>query len=77
MEANAQGWLWSQQLELFLGIYESKLRFFNVDNQLVATPKERAQAAEREAEIAQQQVEELKARLKGLGVEPEELESEK
>ncbi len=81
LEPNAQGWLWSQQLELFLGIYESKLRFFNVDNQLVATPEERAQAAERETEaerqqreLVQQQVEELKARLKELGVNPEELE---
>ncbi|MEH2046517.1 hypothetical protein [Nostoc sp.] len=33
LEPNAQGWLWSQQLELFLAVYESKLRFFNVDNQ--------------------------------------------
>jgi Uma2 family endonuclease len=69
LEANADGWLWSQQLELFLGVHESKLRFFNTDKQLVATPEERAQAAEREAEIAQQQVEELKARLKRLGVD--------
>ncbi|MFN6558508.1 MAG: Uma2 family endonuclease [Nostoc sp. ChiSLP01] len=81
LEANADGWLWSQQLELFLGIYESKLRFFNADKQLIATPEERAQAAEQEAEaerqqreLAQQQVEELKARLKGLGVDTEQLE---
>lgn len=74
LEANADGWLWSQQLELFLGIYESKLRFFNADKQLIATPEERAQAAEQEAEIAQKQVEELKARLKELGVYLDELE---
>jgi Uma2 family endonuclease len=46
LEANADGWLWSQQLELFVGVYESKLRFFNADKQLVATPEERAQASE-------------------------------
>ncbi|WP_445637935.1 Putative restriction endonuclease domain-containing protein [Nostoc sp. DSM 114161] len=81
LEANADGWLWSQQLELFLGIYESKLRFFNADKQLIATPEERAQVAEREAEaerqqreLVQQQVEQLKARLKGLGVDTEQLE---
>lgn len=81
LEANADGWLWSQQLELFLGIYESKLRFFNADKQLIATPEERAQVAEQEAEaerqqreLVQQQVEELKARLKGLGVDTEQLE---
>ncbi|MCF2148263.1 Uma2 family endonuclease [Desmonostoc muscorum LEGE 12446] len=75
LEANADGWLWSQQLELFLGVYESKLRFFNADKQLVATPEERAQAAEREAETAHQQVEELKAKLKALGVDTDRLES--
>jgi hypothetical protein len=50
IEANADGWLWSQQLKLFLGVYESKLRFSNADKQLVATPEERVKAAEREAE---------------------------
>ncbi|MFN6496883.1 MAG: Uma2 family endonuclease [Nostoc sp. DedQUE01] len=81
LEANADGWLWSQQLELFLGVYESKLRFFDADKQLVATPEERAQAAEQEAEaerqqreLAQQQVEKLKAKLKALGVDTEQLE---
>jgi Uma2 family endonuclease len=64
LESNAEGWLWSQQLELFLGIYESKLRFFTQDKQLVPTAEERATTAE-------QQVEELKARLKALGVEPD------
>jgi Uma2 family endonuclease len=64
METNAEGWLWSQQLELFLGVYESKLRFFSADKQLIPTAEERATAAE-------QQVEELKARLKVLGVEPD------
>jgi Uma2 family endonuclease len=28
LEANPQGWLWSQQLELYLGIYERQLRFY-------------------------------------------------
>jgi Uma2 family endonuclease len=64
METNAEGWLWSQQLELFLGVYKSKLRFFSADKQLIPTAEERATAAE-------QQVEELKARLKVLGVEPD------
>jgi Uma2 family endonuclease len=40
LEANPQGWLWSQQLELFLGVYNSQLRFFTADNKLVATPEE-------------------------------------
>ncbi|AFZ24037.1 hypothetical protein Cylst_1767 [Cylindrospermum stagnale PCC 7417] len=80
LEATAEGWLWSEELELFLGVYESKLRFFSSDKQLVATPEERAKVAEKQAEdereqreIAQRRVEELLARLKELGVEPNEL----
>lgn len=57
LEANAQGWLWSQQLELFLGVHESQLRFFSPDNQLVSTPEERAKIAQQQAEIARQQAE--------------------
>ncbi|ARV57761.1 hypothetical protein BZZ01_03135 [Nostocales cyanobacterium HT-58-2] len=83
IEPNAEGWLWSQQLELFLGVHESKLRFFSPDKQLVPTPEERAEAAQQEAEaaqqraeaerqqkeLAQQRVEELLAKLKDLGVD--------
>lgn len=82
IEPTSQGWLWSRQLELFLGIYESKLRFFSPEGQLVATPEERAEIAQKQAEterqqreLAQQQVTELRARLKALGVEPDLPES--
>ncbi|MFP4100496.1 Uma2 family endonuclease [Coleofasciculus sp.] len=85
IEPTPQGWLWSRQLELFLGVYESKLRFFSPEGQLVATPEERAEIAQKQAEtaqkqaeierqqrqLAQQQVTELRARLKALGVEPD------
>jgi len=40
LEPNSQGCLWSQQLELFLGVYNSQLRFFTADGKLVATPEE-------------------------------------
>jgi Uma2 family endonuclease len=64
LSANNDGWLWSSELELFLGVYDSKLRFFSANKQLVPTDKERAEAA-------QQQVEELKKMLKALGVDPD------
>ncbi|NCR75246.1 MAG: Uma2 family endonuclease [Microcystis aeruginosa K13-06] len=41
--ANEQGWLWSQQLELFLGIHDSQLRFFTPEGKLVLTPEEVAE----------------------------------
>ncbi len=85
IEPNASGWLWSQQLELFVGVHESKLRFFSPNGQLIATPEERVQEEERQKELAQQQaeaerqqrqlaeqrVEELLAKLKELGAEPD------
>lgn len=57
LEPNTQGWLWSQQLELFLGVHELQLRFFSPDNQLVSTPEERAKIAQQQAEFARQQAE--------------------
>lgn len=41
--ANEQGWLWSQQLELFLGVHDSQLRFFTPQGKLVPTPEEVAE----------------------------------
>ena len=69
IEATDRGWLWSEQLELFLGVSDSKLRYFTQDKQLVVTPEERAIIAEQQAEAAQQRVEELLAKLKDLGIE--------
>lgn len=70
LQPNPQGWLWSQQLELYLGIHAEKLRFFTPDGQLIFTPEETAAAeqqqrelAQQEAEIAQQQAKELESLL--------------
>ncbi|MGB5592676.1 MAG: Uma2 family endonuclease [Crocosphaera sp.] len=37
---NEQEYLWSKQLQLYLGVFEGKLRYFMVDGELVATPQE-------------------------------------
>lgn len=55
LQPNPQGWLWSQQLEVFLGVYESKLRFFSVDGQLVATPEEAAEQEQQQRQQAEEQ----------------------
>ncbi|NEQ47491.1 MAG: Uma2 family endonuclease [Leptolyngbya sp. SIOISBB] len=54
---NEQGYLWSQQLQLFLGIHEGQLRFFTPAGQLIETPEERN--------------EKLAAKLRELGVDPD------
>ncbi len=82
IEPNKQGWLWSEQLELFLGVYQRQLRFFTPDGQLVPTPQEVAvmekQRAEREAQRAEkeaQRAERLAARLRELDIDPDALQN--
>ncbi len=48
LEPNNQGHLWSQQLGLYLGIYDGLLRFFTSEKELVPTPEEVAELAESE-----------------------------
>lgn len=52
-----RGWLWSQQLQLFLGIQDQKLRFFTPDEQLVLVPQEAAAIERQRAESERQQAE--------------------
>ncbi|MBF2028157.1 MAG: Uma2 family endonuclease [Oscillatoriales cyanobacterium C42_A2020_001] len=46
---NEQGWLWSQQLNLYLGVLEGRLRFFSPEGQLIPTPEEVAIAEQQRA----------------------------
>ena len=56
LQPNQHGQLWSQQLQLYLGIYQSQLRFFTPEGQLVPTPGETA--------------EHLAQKLRELGIDP-------
>ena len=62
LQANENGWLWSQQLGLFLGVYEKQLRFFTSGGELVPTPEEVAHQEIKRAEEAKQRAEEGKQR---------------
>ncbi|NEQ70811.1 MAG: Uma2 family endonuclease [Symploca sp. SIO2D2] len=53
LQPNDQGWLWSEQLELYLGIHEQKLRFFSRDGELIPTPEEAAIVQQQRAEEAE------------------------
>jgi Uma2 family endonuclease len=66
--ANAAGQLWSQQLGLFLGVVDRRLRFFTVDGQLVLQPEEEAMAV-------QAKNDRLVAKLRELGVDPEDIDT--
>ena len=43
---NAQGYLWSNQLELYLGIQQNQLRWFTSECELILTAEERADRLE-------------------------------
>jgi Uma2 family endonuclease len=87
LQPNEKGYLWSEQLQLFLGIYQQQLRFFTSNEVLVPTPEEsaksekqqrenaeqRALEAEENAEIERQQKEKLAAKLRELNIDPETL----
>jgi Uma2 family endonuclease len=78
IEPNDRGWLWSQQLELFLGVEQNQLRFFTPEGELVPTPsevakqeKQRAEKEKKRAEEEKQHSDRLAAKLRELGVDPE------
>ncbi|MBD1868768.1 Uma2 family endonuclease [Cyanobacteria bacterium FACHB-471] len=73
LQPNQQGQLWSQQLNLYLGIHNRELRFFTSEGQLIPTPEESAQASEAIAEAERRRSEKLAAKLRALGIDPEAL----
>lgn len=73
IEPTPEGWRWSQQLELYLGIDQEQLRFFTADGQLVPTPEESATAEKQRAEAERQRNQKLMAKLRELGVDPDEI----
>lgn len=85
LQANEQGYLWSEQLGLYLGIHQQFLRLFTADGQLVPIPEEvaakaqevaaqaqevAAQAQETAAQ-AQEKAERLAAKLRELNIDPD------
>jgi len=75
---DARGWRWSDELGLFLGVRDKQLRYFLPTGELVPTPAEAAWqaeaqiAAERErAERAEREAELLRERLRSLGMAEE------
>ena len=66
-----QGLLWSEALDLFLGVDSGKLRYFQPNGQLVPTPEEDALDAQQRAEAAQQRADRLAEQLRSLGIDPD------
>ena len=87
IQLNNQGWRWSQQLELYLGVDENQLRYFTANGERVPTPQEaarqeqlvarqaqlQAQQAESQAQQAQLQVQQERERAERLAQRLREL----
>ena len=60
IQLNNQGWRWSQELELYLGVDENQLRYFTANGERVPTPQEaerQEQLVARQAQLQAQQAE--------------------
>jgi Uma2 family endonuclease len=55
IEATEQGWRWSEQLQLYLGVHNHQLRFFEASGELVPTSDEAALLAQSATIVAQEQ----------------------
>jgi len=64
IKPNRRGWCWSEQLQLYLGIQEKKLRFFTPEDELVPAPAEAARAERKRAEAAYIKLRQAEARAK-------------
>lgn len=70
IEPEGRGWLWSEQLGLFVGLWQGRVadeeagwvRLYRPDGTLVPTPQERADAAERRAVEERQRADEERQR---------------
>lgn len=75
--STANGWRWSEELELFLGIENKQLRYFTRNGDLVPTPDEAAiqerqradQLSERADQLAER-ADQLAEYLRSLGIDP-------
>ncbi|MFM7366108.1 MAG: Uma2 family endonuclease [Cuspidothrix sp.] len=80
LEPNEKGYLWSEQLGLYLGVYDGLLRYFTSQGELVPTPEETATAADKRAEqeaqratAADKRAECLAAKLRELNIDPDKI----
>ena len=73
IEPNDLGWLWSNELQLFLGVLNQQLRFFTPEGELVPTPEEAEIQERQRAEQAAAQAAIFLRKLRELGIDPADL----
>ncbi|WNZ22438.1 Uma2 family endonuclease [Leptolyngbya sp. NK1-12] len=84
LEFTPEGWLWSQQLGLYLGILDGKLRFYTPEKELVLLPEEAAQQqleqtsqqleqTSQQLERERQRAQHLANQLRAAGIDPDQI----
>jgi hypothetical protein len=68
IQPNASGLLWSEQIELYLGIHERQLRWFTADSAIVPLPEEQERMAKEQAIQRAIRLEEI---LRSQGTDPD------
>ncbi len=73
LQPNEKGLLWSQQLQLCLGVSQEQLRFFTPEGELILSPEETATTTQEQLDIERQKNEKLAAKLRELEIDPKTL----
>ncbi len=71
LQPNERGHLWSSQLQMFLGVHESKLRYFTAAGDLAPTAEEAWKHEQSRADLESQRAEKLAAKLRELNINPD------
>jgi Uma2 family endonuclease len=71
---NSQGWRWSQELGLYLGIMNGELRYFSADGEMIPTPEE---AALKERDVAESERQRAESERQRAEAEHQRAESER
>ena len=66
IQPNQEGWRWSQELELYLGVDGGELRYFTANGERVPTPQESAIQARERAERLTQQLREQRSQKEAV-----------
>lgn len=74
-----EGWLWSEQLKLYLGIHEQQLRWLSKQGDLIPLPEEQERRAKEQAQQqameSQQRANLLEELLRSQGIDPNQIKS--
>jgi Uma2 family endonuclease len=73
---SSEGYRWSTELQLFLGIADSQLRYFTADKRLVPTPEAAARQSQQAANQAQAQAQEAQAQAQEAQAQAQEAQAQ-